>query len=372
MKKPGETRRSQQGPGFENALRACLVTGVVLIDWEKKIASLTPEASEILGFSKDQGPELSLDSLPESILKIANQSLASGKPSAGQQITTASKDRLGFIHVSAVPIKSPSGHSAAVLTLHTVNASSQFLTQIHQLDRLANAGTLAAGMAHEIKNALVAGRTFLDLLLEKNGDEELVEIVRKENSRIDALVSRMLRFAATNASALTALHLHEVLDQALRLIQPQLDNKSIGLERSFRANPDTIQGDNYELQQAFVNLSLNALEAMAPGGRLTASTEIRSVEGGPPRLEVRIQDTGCGISPDHMDHLFEPFFTTKSAGTGLGLPVTQRIIQEHGGSISVQSRPGQGTTFLVVLPLAVPVSETKIEGAKTVIGSNPG
>jgi signal transduction histidine kinase len=229
-------------------------------------------------------------------------------------------------------------------------------------------------MAHEIKNALVAGRTFLDLLLEKNNDSDLVQVVRRETARIDAIVSRMLRFSGTTGTSLRPLHLHEVLGHALRLVQPQLSNKSISLEQSFRAETDVTRGDEYELQQAFVNLFLNALEAMSTNGRLTVATEtLAEGSGGARRLRVLVRDTGTGILPEHMNHLFEPFFTTKDSGTGLGLATTRRIIQEHEGSISVESRPGQGTTFAILLPVVTETGGKQLGGfATAMLGRKPG
>src|SRR4029077_13252434 len=114
-----------------------------------------------------------------------------------------------------------------------------------------------------------------------------------------------------------------------------------------------VSGDDYELQQAFVNLLLNALEAMETNGTLTVATE--TVPANPPganwpQLRVTFKDTGGGILPENMERLFEPFFTTKSGGTGLGLAITRRILQEHRGSITAESRPGEGTTFEILLP----------------------
>ena len=129
-------------------------------------------------------------------------------------------------------------------------------------------------MAHEIKNALVAGKTFVDLLLEKHQDAELVEVVRREMGRIDAIVSRMRRFAGPARPAFREVRLHEVLDHSLRLVQPQLEGKLVSVNRSFQASPDLLHGDDYQLQQAFVNLFLNALEAMGPNGTLSVATDI--------------------------------------------------------------------------------------------------
>src|SRR5262249_52555647 len=135
------------------------------------------------------------------------------------------------------------------------------------------------------------------------------------------------------------------------LVQPQLSSKSIVLERPFQASTDAIRGDEYELQQAFVNLLLNSLEAMSENAKLRISTEtMKPGSNELAYLRVEVQDTGTGILPEHMERLFEPFFTTKDSGTGLGLAITRRIIEEHGGKISAASTPGQGTTFTVLLP----------------------
>jgi signal transduction histidine kinase len=246
-----------------------------------------------------------------------------------------------------------------VVVLSDLTTAQQLEERLVQLDRLANMGILAATMAHEIKNALVAGKTFIDLLLEKHKDAELVDVVRRELSRIDAIVSRMLKFSGPARAAFTEVRLHEVLEHSLRLVQPQLEDQSVVVTRSFQAAPDLVQGDDYQLQQAFMNLFLNALEAMGPNGTLVVSTGVcspqaksarRGVSVDRPHLRVAIKDTGAGIPPENMARLFEPFFTTKPQGTGLGLAITRRIILEHRGDISVESRPGQGTTFQILLP----------------------
>jgi signal transduction histidine kinase len=208
----------------------------------------------------------------------------------------------------------------------------------------------------------VAGKTFIDLLLEKHQDAELVEIVRREMGRIDSIVNRILKFAGPTRVPFSLVHLHEVLDHSLRLVQHPLEGKLISLNRAFKAAPDLVHGDDCGLQQAFVNLFLNALEAMGPDGALTVATEIVSATVPPGasqepaslrQCRVRIQDTGPGIRPEDKRHLFQPFFTTKPTGTGLGLAITRRIIQEHRGSITVESHLGQGTTFNIVLPVSI-------------------
>ncbi|MGH7973222.1 MAG: two-component system sensor histidine kinase NtrB, partial [Limisphaerales bacterium] len=202
-----------------------------------------------------------------------------------------------------------------------------------------------------VKNALVACKTFIDLLLEKNQDTELAQIVHREMGRIDTLVSRMLKFAGRGAINYGPIHVNEIIERSLRLLERQMEDKSIVLVRSLEAQPDLVPGDEHELQQALVNLLLNALEAMALKGTLTVTSAVTSSALGPGHLTIAIQDTGIGIPPEVLSRLFEPFVTTKPSGTGLGLAITKQIVHHHRGTITARSHPGQGTTFTIVLPM---------------------
>ncbi len=345
---------------FANVLHNCLAAGVVLIDGKNKVTSLNDRAKRLLGLSPDQAALPPLAALPGVLRTMARAALTSGKSPADRQITIRARDRRPVaFHASAMPLQAGRKKSGVVLVLHDLTPARQVEQHIQQLDRLASIGTLAAGMAHEIKNALVAGKTFLDLLLEKHKDAELVEVVRREMGRIDSLVSRMRKFAGTTRPAFRDVSLHDILDHSLRFVQAQVDAKVVSLNRSFQAAPDMLHGDDYQLQQAFVNLFLNALEAMGPNGTLSVATEIlpRGTASGMlaeaadlAQLRLTIKDNGLGIAPENMQRLFEPFFTTKPNGTGLGLLITRRIIQEHHGAITVQSEPDKGTIFQILLP----------------------
>jgi len=350
-----------EGLRFADLLHDCLAAGVILIDGKKQVASLNSQARTLLGLSPDQAARPSLAALPVALRTMVRQALSSGKSPADRQVQLRTGGQgTATLQASAVPLQAGRKNSGVVLVLNDLTPVQQIEQHIQQLDRLASVGTLAAGIAHEIKNALVAGKTFVDLLLEKHKDAELVEVVRREMGRIDALVSRMRNFAGPDRPAFREVCLHEVLDHSLRLIQPQLEAKLVSVNRSFLASPDVLHGDDYQLQQAFVNLFLNALEAMGPNGTLSVATKLlpdSTVPDGLPKaaqgtqLRLTIQDNGIGIPPQNMARLFEPFFTTKPTGTGLGLLITRRIIQEHRGAITVESQPDQGTTFQITLPI---------------------
>jgi len=355
---PRTPEQGHEGLSFANALRDSLTCGVIALDAEGRTALLSVEAAQILALSNAALSAVPLARLPAPLPELLKPISGAGQATPAFQVELMLESRGPVtLRVSALPLALKPG-AGAVVVLKDITAARQVESHLEQLDRLANIGTLAATMAHEIKNALVAGKTFVELLLEKHQDAELVEIVRRELGRIDAIVSRMLRFAGPRRAEFSALSVHDVIEHSLRLIQPKLNGKQIKLECSFQATPDVVNGDDYELQQAFVNLLLNAHDAMGQNGTLTIATQMEragpagaAAEGGP-ALRVRIQDSGAGIAPEHMGRLFQPFFTTKPGGTGLGLAITRRIIEQHRGAITAESRPGQGTTFDILLPAA--------------------
>jgi signal transduction histidine kinase len=232
------------------------------------------------------------------------------------------------------------------------NSSLATAEKNQRLNRLANLGTLSASMAHEIKNGLQAVKTFVDLLLEKNPDSEHGELVRRELDRVNAIVTQILRIAAPGPASFKTVRSHELLEHSLCLLQPLASLKLINLQKNYGAKPDTVHGDDAQLQQVVMNLLLNAIDSMGPNGTLTVGTEIGHGEDGTRVVKIQIQDTGEGIAPENAARLFEPFFTTKKNGTGLGLAICQRIIQEHRGIIHAQSEAGLGSTFSIHLPVS--------------------
>jgi len=251
------------------------------------------------------------------------------------------------------------GTAAGALPFHLLSrsavpspSSGQLDERMRHLDRLASLGTLSASFAHEIRNALVSVRTFVDLLLEQNKNAELAETVRHEIIRIDSIVWQMLRFSGTQRSTEADFGLHELLLRLMRALEPQLSARAIRLQTVFQAPADSVRGNSQQLEQAFMNLFLNALDAIGREGEIAIGTAfVPDGKTAGKRLHVTVSDTGHGITPEQMSRLFEPFFTTKPEGTGLGLAITRQIIELHSGTISVASDPGKGSVFHIVLPL---------------------
>jgi signal transduction histidine kinase len=227
-------------------------------------------------------------------------------------------------------------------------------------EKLAYIGTLAASVAHEIKNPLVSIKTLAQLLPDRHGDSEFrthfSQIALKEVDRIDLLVSQMLDLKGNNSPThFEILLVEEIVEEILLLLSEPIQRQKIRVERKYRSSPYATWGDRLQLKQAFWNVILNSIQAMETGGVLTVCTEC-SGNGGDSeeKLILRISDTGNGIPEDHLGKIFDPFFTTKQKGTGLGLSICYKIIADHRGQIQVESRPSQGTSLCIHLPAIKP------------------
>ena len=222
--------------------------------------------------------------------------------------------------------------------------------QLRRADRLSALGELSAGMAHEIRNPLGAIRGTAEILQEGIPPDdkryEFACILIKEVDRLNRVVQDFLRFARPAPVERGRFDVHEVLREILLLSRQQATKNSIVIE--LRADPlPLLAGDREQLKQAFLNLTLNALQAMPGGGTLTITTQLRGNQAA-----ILFADSGQGIPPADIERIFNPFFTTRQEGTGLGLAITHRIVQSHGGRIDVSSRPGEGTVFTLTLPLS--------------------
>jgi signal transduction histidine kinase len=350
-----------KAPRLPGALGACVGCAAFVVSHDEEITACDSGAERLLQFESGRAVKKgSFSLLPVALQEIIREAAAAGHPVTDRSLALPCHGNLSdALHASAVPMRSNAGKLQVVVILNNISISQQLDGRLARLDRLAGLGTLSASMAHDVKNALVSVKTFVELLLEKNRKDELAGVVSRELRRIDSIVGQILKSASPVRPAFSAVALHEVLAHSLRLVQPQIERRSISLHRAFNAAADVIRGDDYQLEQAFVNLLLNAIEAMGTNGSLTIATELVSADSARPRaggasgarVRVDIGDTGIGIAKQNMSRLFEPFFTTKEQGTGLGLTIARRIVQEHHGDIRVQSEVNHGTTFSILLPV---------------------
>jgi two-component system NtrC family sensor kinase len=226
-----------------------------------------------------------------------------------------------------------------------------------QSQKLRAVGSLTAGIAHEVNNPL-NNIMLTAAVLEEDFDTmpgheqlELIEDIVAQTDRARKIVGNLLDFARESEMTSEPLGIHEVVGDAIRLAANQLKLSGVALVREVAEDLPRVNGDRQYLSQVFVNLILNAVEAMADGGTLTISSDL-SLDTG--CVAINVSDTGPGMSPEVLKSVFDPFFTTKTVGrgTGLGLSVSLGIVQRHGGELRVASKPGEGTTFTVILPVA--------------------
>ena len=227
--------------------------------------------------------------------------------------------------------------------------------QLSQADKMSSIGLLAAGVAHEVNTPLAVISSYAQMLAKQlTGDEKksaLMEKITRQTFRASEIVNNLLNFSRTSGAEFGEIDINKIIHDTLTLLEHQFKTARIEVKQEFTASLPPVQGNAGRLQQVFLNLFLNAKDAMPSGGRLMVAT------GNGTGVNVTVSDTGSGIAAEHINRIYDPFFTTKNApregqsrGTGLGLSVTYGIIQEHAGKIRVESQPGTGTTFHLEFP----------------------
>ncbi len=379
---PSSSDRGPEQPSDPTLLLTpSLPPEVLVLDAKLRVIETTARARDWLQLRP--GRRQTAAALPAALRSLARAALKSapGTPPRQAELSAGGR-RGGRLQAMALSVPLTAGARAVLILLQDRELLQRAETSLGELQRLSCLGWLTAGLVHELKNALVPVKTFVDLVLEKNPDAALAEDARRELQRINSLVEQVLRFSRTGRHPIGPVHVHQVLDEALRLVQRRIEERLVTLRRHFEAETDLIRGDAVQLQQTFLNLLLNALDAMSANGVLTVATTVERVPttagrgrarragalgaatGTATRLCVSISDTGVGIAAGDLERVFDPFFTTKPGGTGLGLAIARRIAREHGGDITVHSEPNKGTTFRVALPLAGPPARAATRPAR--------
>jgi signal transduction histidine kinase len=254
------------------------------------------------------------------------------------------------------------------LSLAQKELERQQQQQMLQVKHLASLGELAASVAHEVKNPLAGIKLAIQVLAKEprvaDSQRETIQEIVRSIDRLDKTITDLLSYSRISPPALKLSNLHEIIETALFSVKEEAQVTGVRVEKSFDLTLPLLPLDSRQMEGVFLNLFLNALQAMPQGGVLTVQTKRRDSgdrrqEGFFDRagaeegwVEVNVTDTGEGIPPEVLGEVFRPFFTTKAKGTGLGLSLVQQVVEQHHGQISAQSRVGVGTTFCLLLPIA--------------------
>jgi PAS domain S-box-containing protein len=360
---------------YTDNILASLTNGIVTVDLDGRVVTLNPAAEMLTGFFAGEvmGRYCTevFEKTPE-LAEILMETIASRAATPGLAATLHRRNgRTVPVEISAAPLKGGEGKDLGVIAaIRDLTVVRELEGRLRRSDRLAALGSLAAGLAHEIKNPLTSLLTFSRHLTRRFDDEQFrakfQSVVPRELERINGIVERLLELARPTPLSFSAVRLPALLERVVELYAEEMDTRAVEVTRDYARDLPVVWVDAEAVYQAFVNLVRNALDAMPGGGRLTLrvvwSDEDDVVRAGRQprarRVRVEIQDSGPGISTDNADRVFNPFFTTKVGGTGLGLALTHKIVEDHGGTIDFRNGRAGGTVFRIVLsPFPDPPAE---------------
>lgn len=357
-------RVSQQTLGemklFTSLLLAKLPVGIIASDREGHITTFNEAAVRMTALRRKDV----IGRKPESVLPVPFAELLtamedtqdesiSSLPMVDKEVTIKvdNKNQHFFCQVISIEGDVPD-HQGWVLLISDLTRIKDLEKDMRENERLAAVGRMAAGVAHEVRNPLSSIKGLALLLkgkfAEESSDNETAGLLVEQVERMNRTVSELLSFARPTPLQLERVSLKDILQDILRLMEADASNNNVSVQLDINPDLQDIAADRDRLNQVFINLLLNGIQAMDEGGDLVVTAENRS-DG--KSVEIRIKDTGCGISEEIMPQLFYPYFTTKASGTGIGLAISQKIINDHKGTINIDSAEGQGTTVTVMLPI---------------------
>ena len=336
---------------FSDNLVENMPMGLVAMDRESRIIAfnqtaefvLRKTAGEVIGqMAKDVLPEACRDLLRT--LEVEKQIIA-------KEIDCSLTDgRTIPLEVIATVLEEEDGARGVVVLFRDITEIKQLKKEIAQSQRLASLGSLAAGVAHEIRNPLSSIKGFATYFKERYrdnpDDSQTADIMVQEVDRLNRVIGQLLDYARPMTMNRRETAIQTVIQHALRMIESQAREKGVVIRSELQADVAAVLIDPDRIKQVFLNLYLNAIGAMEGGGILSVALLSMTDR----RIRIEVRDTGVGIDPKNLDRIFDPYFTTKSSGTGLGLAIVQKIIEAHRGEIQVASTPGLGTTVSVILP----------------------
>ncbi len=257
-------------------------------------------------------------------------------------------NKQGYFQIAATPLHTPDGQCQILVLIQDVTEMKKAEEQLMQSEKLTALARLSAGVAHEIGNPLTSISSYVQILRDMDFDDftrDALDTIAKHITRIATIVRQMSSFAKTKAEEIKPFKVKELINSTVNLVKYDNRTKKIEIHVDVPEDLPEITVDGNQMVQVFMNLILNAADAMPEGGRLTIAG--RSLNG---EIEIAFKDTGQGIDKEYIDRIFDPFFTTKDRGTGLGLAVSYSIVRSFDGNIIVESNPGKGSVFSVRLP----------------------
>ncbi len=347
---------------FNESIIESINVGLLAVDLDGRVTRLNSALEHILDLRRDAAIGKHVEDLfSEDFAETLTQVLGKGGWRLQEirniyKLHTATRgNRSLVLNIALAPLQDAQGQTGALVVLEDVTTRISLEEQLQQREKLSSIGLLAAGVAHEVNTPLTGVSSYTQMLLgmlaENDPKHALLQKVRTQAERATNIVNNLLNFSRTgSATEFGELDISRVLDDTLQLLEPQLRRNQVQIVRSYDSEAPLVFGNAGKLQQVFTNLILNARDAILDGGKITLKTSMAE-DGG---LAVEISDTGIGIAPENVAKIYDPFYTTKGVGqgTGLGLAVTYGIVQEHTGRISVESTPGRGTSFHIILPSA--------------------
>ncbi|HUU33629.1 MAG TPA: ATP-binding protein, partial [Vicinamibacterales bacterium] len=344
---------------FNEHILESLDDGLLVIGGDGAVVSWNHALERIYGLRRGEAVGRTLDSLFEPAVVTAVQAARAASPNGGTEYRVPLTGRglqngaRLLVNVTTVPLLPMPGREWAgtIVMFEDVTVRAHLEEQLRVSERMASLGLLAAGVAHEVNTPLTGISSYTQMLLEQADPDDprtkLLEKIERQTFRAARIVNGLLNLSRPSGiedGDRAVVDLNIVAAEVLSLLEHQFDKGRVRVRRELAEAPVLVSGYEFKLQQVFLNLFLNARDAMPSGGWLTIVTR---VDGDRAMAEVR--DTGMGVSPEHLQRIYDPFFTTKGIGrgTGLGLSISYGIVQEHGGAIQCESAEGQGTTFIL-------------------------
>jgi two-component system sensor histidine kinase PilS (NtrC family) len=338
---------------FKDLIFESAGTGLIAVDCAHRVTAFNRAAEEITGVTAKQAIGRSWSALIGTTVPLGSiEAAIDANARASMRHETALRRPDGStvpVRMTFSALRSGEGERLGLISAcDDLSAIRAMESRMRQADRLATLGRMAANIAHEIRNPLASLTGAIEVLTSphtaEDARERLSQIVARESERLNHIIKNFLEYARPAPLSITTFDVAAAAEEVLMLLEHRASPGSLKVIREFA--PSVLWPvDAEQFRQILWNLCLNAAESMPEGGELRVAVAVRGET-----LEVTVTDTGEGIAADDLSHVFEPFFSTKSEGTGLGLALVHRVVQEHGGEIDVRSSPGLGTTFTLTLP----------------------